>query len=142
MWYEILAEFPNLASETFSETSGKDPFYNCIAFAASETRKVWWPFPKKAFWPSGVPRELTLNAFRAAYGTLGFEECNRGDLEEGFEKVAIYTLREKPTHAARQLPDGRWASKLGREEDIEHETVKGVSGDRYGEVATYLKRPR
>ncbi|PWT78411.1 MAG: hypothetical protein C5B58_15330 [Acidobacteria bacterium] len=95
----------------------------------------------KPYWPVGVPRQLTLEVFKAAFATLGFEECHSGDLETGVEKIAIYTLRGKPTHAARQLRDGRWVSKLGLEEDIEHQTVNGVSGDIYGCVAVYMKRP-
>jgi hypothetical protein len=46
-----------------------------------------------------------------------------------------------PRHAARQLPNGRWASKLGREDDVEHDSEKGVSGDNYGTVVAYMKRP-
>ena len=141
MWYDLLIEFPNLRAEFSVERSKRDFFYNCIAFAASETHRIWWPSPvNKAYWPAGVPRERTLDAFKAAYATLGFEGCDGGELEQGYEKIAIYALRAKPTHAAKQLPNGHWASKIGREEDIEHETVSGVTGDNYGEVAVYLKR--
>jgi hypothetical protein len=143
--WDIPIEFPNLVEESWSEKSPKDPYYNCIAFAASDTRHYWWPtslfFTKKPYWPAGVPRELSLEAFKAAFATLGFEECNLGDHETGFEKIAIYTLRGKPQHAARQLRNGGWVSKLGPNEDIEHQTVNGVSGDTYGSVAAYMKRP-
>ena len=83
---------------------------------------------------------MTIEAFKAAFATLGFEECSDGELEQGFEKVALYASGETPRHAAKQLPNGKWASKLGLEQDIEHQTVNGVSGDRYGTVAIYLKR--
>jgi hypothetical protein len=139
-WYEVPIEFPNLLSEFYAEASDATPLYNCIAFAASDTRRLWWPYPAKAYWPAGVQRELTIDAFKAAFATLGFEECDNGDLEQGFEKIALYASGGKPRHAAKQLPSGRWASKLGRAQDIEHETVNGVSGDRYGSVAVYLKR--
>ena len=46
-----------------------------------------------------------------------------------------------PTHAARQMPSGRWTSKLGFREDIEHD-LHAVSGDLYGTVVLLLKRPR
>lgn len=144
MNWAIAIGFPKLLQESWSEKSPKDPYYNCIAFAASDTRNFWWPvspsLTKKPYWPPGVRRELTLEAFKAAFATLGFEECHSGDYETGFEKIAIYTLRGKPTHASRQLRNGRWVSKLGPQEDIEHQTVNGVSGDTYGSVAVYMKR--
>jgi hypothetical protein len=43
-------------------------------------------------------------------------------------------------HAARQLPGGRWTSKLGNREDIEHD-LNAVSGEAYGTVVMVLKRP-
>ena len=54
--------------------------------------------------------------------------------------MAIYALQGKPTHAARQLGDGRWTSKLGKEVDITH-TLVGLEGPVYGQVAAYLRRP-
>ena len=42
---------------------------------------------------------------------------------------------------ARQLDSGKWASKLGKLEDIEHD-LTGVEGKVYGKVAQYLKKPR
>lgn len=45
-----------------------------------------------------------------------------------------------PTHAARQLENGKWTSKLGQLEDIEHE-LDGLVGDKYGIVVTILRRP-
>jgi len=56
------------------------------------------------------------------------------------EKVALYGSFLFYTHAARQLPDGRWTSKLGRLEDIEHDTPDDVAGGLYREVAQFMKR--
>ena len=73
------------------------------------------------YWPQGSPLEETLAAFVRAFATLGFIPCNDDTLEPGFEKIAIYVNSQgKPTHAARQLHNGRWSSKLGNEVDIEH----------------------
>jgi hypothetical protein len=58
----------------------------------------------------------------------------------GFEKIAIYVLDEKPQHAARQLPNGKWTSKLGQYEDIEHNALEGLEGSIYGYVACVMKR--
>lgn len=39
-----------------------------------------------------------------------------------------------------ELPNGKWTSKLGRWEDIEHE-IEGLMGEMYGDVKQILKRP-
>jgi hypothetical protein len=57
----------------------------------------------------------------------------------GYLKVALYESNGFYTHAARQLPDGRWTSKLGKAEDIEHDDPHAVAGGIYGEVARYLR---
>lgn len=121
-------EFPNLAATGYRITSRRSRFYNCFAWAAGEDDR----------WPDGVPAELTIAAFIQAYQTLGYETCDRADLESGFEKIAIYaTLDGEP---ARQLPNGKWTSKLGRWEDIEHE-LDGLTSEMYGSVKQILKRP-
>jgi hypothetical protein len=63
-------------------------------------------------------------------------------METGWEKVALFAHEDgTPTHAARQLASGRWTSKLGELEDIEHE-LEAVEGAAYGSVVVYLKRLR
>lgn len=55
-------------------------------------------------------------------------------------KLAIFVNDQgTPTHAARQLPDGWWTSKLGRQIDIEHE-LSAIEGPAYGKVAILLAR--
>jgi hypothetical protein len=94
------------------------------------------------FWPKGVPRETTLAAFVAAYSTLGFQACDNGDLEQGFEKLAIFLKPAgTPAHAARQLSNGSWTSKLGDHEDIQHE-LSAVECPTYGQVGQFMKRPK
>ena len=106
----------------------------------------WWPTGDPAdeprFWPAGAPREETVSAFLAAFASLGYTPCDDAGVEPGFEKVALFVdARNAPTHAARQLADGRWTSKLGRSEDIEHE-LHALEGDVYGRVAVVLRRPQ
>ena len=93
------------------------------------------------YWPPGIPRQETLAAFEEAYGTIGFSPCQGSELEPGFRKIAIYADNGVPTHAARQLPDGRWTSKLGRHEDIEHLGLEVLEDGGYGEVALILRCP-
>jgi len=93
------------------------------------------------YWPPGVQREQTLEAFFAAFQTKGYERCDDSSLEIGFEKLAIYATPDgTPTHAARQLPNGKWTSKLGDLEDIEHDALESISGPEYGSAVAYMVR--
>jgi hypothetical protein len=76
------------------------------------------------------------------FRSLGYQECENGGLEEGYEKVALYGSTLIYTHAARQLPNGKWTSKLGRSEDIEHDEPDVLAGGIYGEVHEFMRRPR
>jgi hypothetical protein len=66
----------------------------------------------------------------------------RGEqLEQGFEKTALFADAEGvPSHAARQLPNSRWTSKIGAMEDIEH-ALHDLDGELYGTVVRIMKRP-
>lgn len=139
----LMVEFPQLAPPAkFEITSPRTRAYNCIAWTAGETQRKWWPDKMKVdYWPKEVARETTLPAFVAAYATLGYRECESGELELGFEKIAIFTKPAgTPAHAARQLSNGRWTSKLGSESDIEHD-LRGVECSQYGQVKQFMKRP-
>jgi len=122
--------------------------YNCIAWAAGEIARWWWPDGmNEYYWPAGAPREETLAAFIAAYSSLGYAPCANADLEEGHEKVALYVgPAGGPTHAARQLASGLWTSKLGCMEDVEHDSTGEISAlganpiYHYGEVGAILRR--
>jgi len=142
-----LRDLPNLTPENHQITSRRANAYNCIAWAAGETFRNWWPGPRNSgYWPAGVPRSVTLAAFMQAYGTRGFFACNDGSLEPGIEKIAIYGTgdpgQESPTHAALQLASGQWTSKLGKCEDIIHNTLEDVYGPVYGRVIAFMARAR
>ncbi|MBI1902478.1 MAG: hypothetical protein HYS13_15355 [Planctomycetia bacterium] len=131
--------FPNLSQSGFSVTSPASPEYNCIAWAAEEQDRWWWPDTMgTGYWPAGAPREEKLSAFIRAFELLGYRRCDHGEPEPGFAKIALYAIGNPPTHAARQLPDGRWTSKLGAQEDIAH-ALDGLAGARYGDVVALLK---
>jgi hypothetical protein len=136
------SEFPNLGDEDFEITSPVDGDYNCIAWAAEEEDRWWWPAPSPfAYWPPGLPRVATLDNFVLAFGTLGFERTSNAVFETGFEKVAIYVdSNGTPTHMARQQERGIWTSKLGQQEDVDHYTLKVLEGGIYGRVAQVLRR--
>ena len=124
----------------YQVTSPQDVQYNCIAWAAGENDIWWWPDEMFSLhWPEDAPRQVTIEAFIQAFSTKGYSPCESGNLEQGFEKIALYALNEEPTHAARQIPDGSWTSKLGRLQDISH-TIDALNGPEYGSVALFLKR--
>jgi hypothetical protein len=134
--------FPRMAPGAFVVTRPRTDGYNCVAGAADDDARWWWPVPETAYWPEGAPREVTVDAFVAAFATLGYARCDGGELEAGLEKVAIYLDRDdKPSHVARQMEDGAWSSKLGPEEHITHD-LHGVEGPAYGTIAVFLARPR
>ena len=130
--------FPALAD--FTVTSPQEVRYNCIAWAAGETHR-WWSPDLDSYWPPEVPMDYGLAAYVAAFRTLGYERCSDGFLQEGFEKVAIYESASGfVVHMARQLPTGRWSSKLGGLQDIEHANPDELEGREYGRVVQYMRR--
>jgi hypothetical protein len=132
--------FPNLHQGNHEVTSPSNRRYNCIAWTAGDETSWWWPDPDNvAYWPAAVSREETIEAFVDAYRTLGYTPCADGELELGYEKVALYALQGVPTHAARQLTDGRWSSKLGRSVDVAH-SPEALDGPLYGMIVVYLRR--
>ena len=139
-------ELPNLRADNCEITSVATRRYNCIAWAAGENIRNWWPDPMGVgFWPSRIPRKVTVEAFLKAYGTRGYRLCFDGSLEAGIQKIALYGKDQGngvvPTHAALQLESGEWTSKLGPFEDIKHATVQDVDGPVYGAVICFLSKP-
>jgi hypothetical protein len=139
------AAHPALTDDTCTLTSKAVNRYNCIAWAAGENHRWWWPI-RGAYWPVGVPVSESIPAFVAAFQTLGYEICADATLEEGYQKVAIYAKVLLgfviPTHASRQLASGTWTSKMGSLEDIIHLDPTDVDGPDYGQAMLYLKRAR
>lgn len=132
--------FPGLRGQPYQITSPKNHRYNCIAFAASDDRNWWWPDAAgEDTWPAGVARTETVDAFRDAFATLGYVVCDNDQLEPGYEKVTLFALSGVPKHAAKQLPNGRWISKLGPSEDIVH-ALHDLTGMVYGSVVLVMKR--
>jgi hypothetical protein len=131
-------DFPHLSEVNHRVTSPDTKTYNCIAWAANDTANWWQP---GVYWPIPVePEDSNLSTLERAFEFLRFKPCANADLEPGIEKVALYSLEKFYTHAARQLPNGKWTSKLGKAEDIEHDTPDDVAGGIYGDVARLMQR--
>lgn len=135
--------FPRLnrRPKPFKITSPEDVQYNCIAWALGTFDRFWWPKNPQTFWPLGCPDEVTIPAFKALFATFGYKPCDDGRLESRYEKIALYAKGNVPTHAARQIENGRWSSKCGKSVDIEHK-AKDLEGPQYGEVVMYFRRSK
>jgi hypothetical protein len=139
----LLPSYPKLTQNNYKHTSPPTPNYNCIAWAARVDNKWWEPDAQyNYYWPIGVKREYTLEAYVAAYETVGFAVCDDSKPQSNIEKIAIYVhpVTKVPLHASRLLPDGKWTSKLGPHIDISHDNPGVLEGPSYGVVAQYMKR--
>ena len=136
------SDFPDLKPTDWAETSPATRAYNCFAWAAGDTSRRWEPDPwMQWYWPASVPRRYSLDAFVKAYESIGYTSCSDVSLEAGFQKIALYAdIAGFPTHAALQLPDGQWSSKLGHAEDITHRTLACLSRSPYGQPVRFLKK--
>ena len=147
---DVINCFPGLRYDTaFKITSPEDPNYNCIAWAYQIKERWMWP-PKGqpawvldavTFWPDDNA-STDVECFVEAFRLKGYEKCDSPDFETGFRKIALYI---KPgttecTHAARQLSNGAWTSKLGQSFDIQHGTPQSIEGRWYGNVYCYMKK--
>ncbi|HEX8662552.1 MAG TPA: hypothetical protein VF744_00810 [Beijerinckiaceae bacterium] len=142
---QITSLFPDLVGTGASETSSRSRLYNCIAWAAGENDRWWEPnLPSDLgyFWPA-QSGGYAVESLIEAYAAIGYIVCADGILESGYEKIAIYRSATNDwTHAARQLPSGKWTSKLGVLEDIEHDHPDHLVGNEYGAVHCYMRRAK
>ncbi len=137
---DLEALFPQLKAAGYQPTSEETSDYNCIAWAAGFNDR-WWEMAPGYHWPLPISVYTeSVQSIVILFQSLGFSVCKTADLEAGYEKVAIYGQDDEYTHAARQLPTGKWTSKIGDLEDIEHETLEGLVGTEYGIVKKMLKR--
>lgn len=140
----IIRLFPNLHGDArFDVTSPETTDYNCIAWAAGDMTRWWWPLGRFSYWPPGVQRSESLSSFVDAYHSLGYEVCDDYIIDDGFEYIVIYVdAAGTPTHAARLTERSRWTSKLGEGWDISHGNPAGVEGGAYGIARQFMRRPR
>jgi hypothetical protein len=151
------ADFPNLAAAGYELTSPCANPPTCIGYALGDFDYIWdangavIKEPGYKWLPDG-PFDFQIDTVAKIFELHGYTRCRLDDsLEEGYEKIAIYEdkreNREEPfSHVARQLPNGKWTSKLGPDEDIEHDTLAALEGNTwvhqksYGRVVRIMKR--
>ena len=133
--------FPRLTDDNHRVTSPETDEYNCAAWAVGDDQRWWWP-SQPYHWP-GERLNNTLEAFEEGLGLIGWEVCESAEVEVEYEKLAIYADADGlPRHVARQLADGRWTSKLGAWEDIEHEALEDLDSPDYGTAQMFMKKRR
>lgn len=147
----IINFFPKLADDAnFKITSPQTPNYNCIAWAYNYNDRWMWPDPSTPivldgvfyYWPDEVTKTPDVDSFIEAFRKKGYEICDNADFDEGFQKIALYVKpgTKECTHAARQLRNSFWTSKLGRGNDIQHGTPYTIEGNDYGVVYCIMSR--
>lgn len=149
---ELEELFPNLRATGYEITSPRDRSYNCVGWAVlHSTTALWWPVERRQSslysqvydWPRGIARKDDVASFVRALqhpDLGGYEPCDSAVYEPGFERIAVYALRARATHVARQVDTHWWTSKLGQDEDLRH-SLEGLTGSVYGEVHLVLRRP-
>jgi hypothetical protein len=138
--------FPRLVPGSYRCISPPDTHYNCVAWAVGKRDRHWWPNePGRSYWPPGILAEASVDAFTQLFQSFGYEVCDTPDFQRRYEKVAIFVNNNAVTHAARQLGNGKWSSKLGRVwETVEHEleAVGGHGIQEYGDILQFMRRKR
>lgn len=167
--------FPLLSAAGYTKTSdatghhGTPGTYNCIAWAAEETwHGFWWPLAG-GYWPFWIRNPTdSVKCFVKTFRSLGYVRCKDGKIERSYDKIALYAIHKskdpqqpiptslddfddwQPTHMARQLENGWWTSKCGKDEDIAHRTCWALNSwgiihgaiNEYGCTVLYMKRLR
>src|SRR5438034_10954897 len=134
--------FPALSGSEYSKSSEADTAYNCFGFAVHDTKQYWQKVDVRGYyWP--LKRDDRLEDWIEALRLNNFVPTDDWSLEAEFEKVCIYVNEEgSPEHVSRQLASGKWTSKIGRLEDIEHSTLTELECVDYGKPKVMLKRKR
>jgi|ERR1700677_1055722 hypothetical protein len=138
-------EFPQLRGGIgYRDTSEETIVYNCLSWALGIAWTRYDPEPKCAgyYWFPGVPRKWDEETLKILFGKHNFVPCGfDSGLEAGYEKVVFYSDDNGvPTHFARQLSNGKWTSKIGAYNDIEHDTLECLISETYGKPGIVLKR--
>ena len=135
----LIAVFPNLAREDFEIVEEPSSRYNCIAYAAGRADDWWWPDGIN-YWPPWATLTDRIASLVEVFAGLGYEQCDDSRAQAGYQKVALYEVQGEMKHAAAQMPNSRWRSKMGQGPVIEHRSPESLSGGPYGEATVYMRK--
>ena len=146
----LFQAFPKLLHDCkFKVTSKATPVYNCIAWAYNLDNRWMWPNAGEYlfldgvhYWPTDKILDCNVSNFIEAFKHKGYECCDNSCFEPKYRKIALFA---KPgttecTHAARELSNGFWTSKLGNDCDIQHGMPCTIENDDYGIVFCFMKK--
>ena len=136
-WLNV--SFPNLRSEGFTVVDPLSEVYNCIAYAAGDTSQ-WWSHIPGSYWLPYATRSDSIVSLLEVFVGLGYEQCDGSCVEDSYQKVALYETQGVWTHAAVQLPNGAWRSKMGEGPVIEHRSPESLSGGIYGNATVFMRK--
>ena len=136
---QIKRHFPSLKKgKNFKFTSLGTDGYNCVAWA-SEITDDWIQLYDRNWMP-----KIDAKSYLDYFGKLGFKIVTETASEKGKLKIAVYIAngngRPEFKHVARQLLNGKWTSKLGDWEDIEHDTPEVLLGESYGDEIVIMEK--
>lgn len=136
---------PSITQNDYQVTSKATNLYNCVAWVLDDEARWWEPVVGGGYyWPSSAELgDYSIQAYTRMFEEQGFLVCGHLSVEDGFEKIALYANADGEfTHVASQRISGRWSSKLGDWEDIEHEDLAVLEGGPYGSARTVMSRKR
>jgi hypothetical protein len=96
--------FPKLTADNYEITSPRTIKYNCIAWAAHDTKRWWQP---GVYWPIESSRDdYGIGNVVAAFKSLGYEECDDGSLGDNSAAMACAPMLLTPCRATypRKMP--------------------------------------
>lgn len=138
--------FPLLNDYELINNSESDN-YNCISHTLGIKDKWSWSYDKNEiyeydydhYWP--VRCELTKESFDDFYEYHGFEKIKLLDFSYNpkYTKVVLYTNNGVPTHAAIQINEFFWESKIGMFGILRHDLFE-IENDVYGEVTQIYRK--
>lgn len=139
-WFPLLGE-----DKDFIITSPKTRAYNCISWATEHDDMWYWPPlgskpDDDEYWPAELADDTRIETFISAMELEGFRRCPSDDTDTNCTRIALYSKDGDCTHASRQLPNGRWTSKLGFWHDIQHSNPEALEGEIYGSIYCYMKK--
>lgn len=139
----LILDFPNLRlDDRFRINSPRTSVYNCIAFALGLTDRWvdpsvnipghWWP-------PLQQSDPYSDKSLIEVFEFFGFTECEDNNIEDGYDKVALFGNDDVWKHAAKIVDENLEHSKFGNCWDAYHKP-ESVFGPVYGYIYTYMKR--
>ncbi len=137
----LIELFPKLSVEPIEIVAPISWKYNCIAYAVGDVSQWWGTLEQEDYWPDYATRSERMESLIEVFAGLGYQRCEDSCPESGYQKVALYEEDGKWTHAAVQMPSGRWRSKMERGPLIEHLSPESLAGGVYGHPTTYMRRP-